>query len=135
MVVVGGSVVSSVAASDWGAAAGAVGDGVLADGSAADPPNTSWVRVNQVRAATATIVAMVKGAVWRAKGLFDGCNGSTMQAALYRRADNRWAFRIKASNGQIVATDGGQGYESKPDARDTLVEVMGGEYDGPIEEV
>ncbi len=30
---------------------------------------------------------------------------------------------------------GGKGYESKSDARDTLEEVMGGEYDGPIEEV
>ncbi len=53
----------------------------------------------------------------------------------YQRADFRWAFRIKASNGQIVATDGGQGYESKSDARDTLEKVMRGEYDGPIEEV
>ena len=34
-----------------------------------------------------------------------------------------------------MATDGGQGYESKSDARDTLEKVMGGEYDGPIEEV
>jgi uncharacterized protein YegP (UPF0339 family) len=54
---------------------------------------------------------------------------------LYQRADDKWAFRIKASNGQIVATDGGQGYESKSDTRDTLEKVMGGEYDGPIEEV
>ncbi len=53
----------------------------------------------------------------------------------YRRADDKWAFRIKASNGQIVATDGGQGYESKSDARETLEKVMRGEYDGPIEEV
>ena len=28
---------------------------------------------------------------------------------LYLRADGKWAFRIKASNGEIVATDGGQG--------------------------
>ncbi len=53
----------------------------------------------------------------------------------YRRADDKWAFRIKASNGEIVATDGGQGYESKSDARETLEKVMRGEYDGPIEEV
>ena len=54
---------------------------------------------------------------------------------LYRRADGKWAFRIKASNGEIVATDGGQGYESKSDARATLEKVMGGEFDGPIEVV
>ena len=54
---------------------------------------------------------------------------------LYRRDDNKWAFRIKASNGQIVATDGGQGYESKSDAFATLEKMMGGGYDGTIEEV
>jgi len=40
---------------------------------------------------------------------------------------------VRASNGQIVAT-GGQGYVSKSDARRTLEKVMGGVYDGPIEE-
>jgi len=54
---------------------------------------------------------------------------------LYRRRDRKWAFRIKASNGQIVATDGQQGYESKSDARYTLEKVLRGEYDGAIEEV
>ncbi len=52
---------------------------------------------------------------------------------LYLRADGKWAFRIKAPNGEIVATDGGQGYESKSDARGTLEKVMGGIFDGPIE--
>jgi len=40
---------------------------------------------------------------------------------------------VKASNGQIVAT--GQGYVSKSNARRTLEKLMGGGYDGPIEEV
>ena len=53
---------------------------------------------------------------------------------VYPRTDGKWAFRIRASNGQIVATDGGQGYEAKADARDTLAKVMRGDYDGPIEE-
>ena len=59
-----------------------------------------------------------------------GCSGE-----LYRRADDKWAFRVKAANGQIVATDGGQSYERKSDARKTLQKVMGGKYDGPIREV
>ncbi len=54
---------------------------------------------------------------------------------LYKRRNGKWAFRVKASNGQIVATDGGQGYVSKSDARRTLEKVMGGEFDGPIEVV
>ena len=54
---------------------------------------------------------------------------------LHKRADGKWGFRVKASNGQTVATDGGQGYESKSDARATLEKVLRGEYDGPIEEL
>ncbi len=54
---------------------------------------------------------------------------------LYKRADGNWGFRVKASNGQQVASDGGQGYRSKSDARSTLERLLKGEYDGPIDEV
>lgn len=52
---------------------------------------------------------------------------------IYQRSDDKWAFRVKASNGEIVATDGGQGYSAKADAKSTLEKLMRGEYDGPIE--
>jgi uncharacterized protein YegP (UPF0339 family) len=52
---------------------------------------------------------------------------------VYRRADGKWAFRVKASNGEIVATDGGQGYSAKGDARSTLEKLLRGEYEGPID--
>jgi len=39
---------------------------------------------------------------------------------LYKRADGKFGFRVTASNGQVVATDGGQGYSGKGDARSTL---------------
>lgn len=52
---------------------------------------------------------------------------------IYERSDGKWGFRVKASNGQIVATDGGQGYSAKTDARSTLEKLLQGEYDGPIE--
>ncbi len=52
---------------------------------------------------------------------------------LYKRRDGKWGFRVKASNGQIVAI--GQGYVSKSNARRTLEKLLGGGYDGPIEEV
>jgi uncharacterized protein YegP (UPF0339 family) len=52
---------------------------------------------------------------------------------IYQRSDDKWAFRVKASNGEIVATDGGQGYSAKADAKATLEKLMRGEYDGPIE--
>lgn len=54
---------------------------------------------------------------------------------IYKRSDNLWAFRVKAANGEIVATDGGQGYTSKSNARSTLEKVLRGEYDGPIDEL
>jgi uncharacterized protein YegP (UPF0339 family) len=54
---------------------------------------------------------------------------------IYQRNDDKWAFRVKAGNGEIVATDGSQGYSAKGDARSTLEKLMRGEYDGPISEV
>ncbi len=55
-------------------------------------------------------------------------------ATVYKRADGKWAFRIKAGNNEVVATDGGQGYSNKGDARETLEKLMRGEYQGPISE-
>lgn len=52
---------------------------------------------------------------------------------VYKRNDEKWAFRVKASNGEIVATDGGQGYSAKGDAQATLEKLMKGTYDGPID--
>ncbi len=53
---------------------------------------------------------------------------------VYKRNDDKWAWRLKAANGQIVATDGGQGCDHQADARSTLEKVMAGEYNGPITE-
>lgn len=47
---------------------------------------------------------------------------------LYQREDCRWAWRLVASNGQIVATDGGQGYENEADARRMADRVVGGKF-------
>lgn len=38
-----------------------------------------------------------------------------MKLEVYRRADGLWAWRLKAKNGRIIATDGGQGYERRHD--------------------
>jgi NTE family protein len=54
---------------------------------------------------------------------------------LYQRHDGKWAWLIKATNGQIVATDGGQGYEAKTDALSTLQKVISGHYHGLIKEL
>ncbi len=38
----------------------------------------------------------------------------------YARSDGKFAFRLKAGNGEIVATDGNQGYEARASAKSTL---------------
>jgi uncharacterized protein YegP (UPF0339 family) len=55
-----------------------------------------------------------------------------MPGEVFKRADGKFGFRVKASNGQVVATDGGQGYSSKSDARDTLQKLLDGGYAGDI---
>jgi uncharacterized protein len=53
---------------------------------------------------------------------------------IYKRKDGKFAFRVRASNGEVVATDGGQGYSAKASARSTLQKLLHGDYDGPIED-
>lgn len=43
-----------------------------------------------------------------------------MKIEIYRREDSKYAFRVKAANGQIIGTDGGQGYENFADAMSTV---------------
>jgi hypothetical protein len=52
---------------------------------------------------------------------------------VFLHSDARWGFRIRASDGAIIAVDGGLGYETKAEARDTLERLMHGEFNGPIE--
>lgn len=35
----------------------------------------------------------------------------------YKRDDARWAWRLTADNGAVIATDGGQGYENYTDCQ------------------
>src|SRR5437763_10272028 len=52
---------------------------------------------------------------------------------VYKGTDGKWAFRVKAANGKIVATDGGPpGYGAKADARAVLKRLLHGDYNGPI---
>ena len=57
-----------------------------------------------------------------------------MSGEIFKRADGKFGFRVKASNGQVVATDGGQGYSGKSDARSTLEKLLNGDYKGDIED-
>lgn len=46
-----------------------------------------------------------------------------MKLEIYRREDGKWAWRVRAGNGEIVATDGGQGYEKFADAQGMALKV------------
>lgn len=61
--------------------------------------------------------------------------GGSMPASgeVYLRADGSWGFRIRASDGVIVADDAGRHYETREEARSTLERVMRGDFNGPIE--
>lgn len=47
---------------------------------------------------------------------------------LFTRSDGRWAWRLEADNGRVIATDGGQGYENESDARSMADRIIGGEF-------
>lgn len=47
-----------------------------------------------------------------------------MKLEIYRRLDGKWAWRVRAGNGEIVATDGGQGYENQIDAQNMATRVL-----------
>ena len=40
------------------------------------------------------------------------------KAEVYRREDALWDWRVRAANGEIVATSGGQGFSERNDARE-----------------
>jgi uncharacterized protein YegP (UPF0339 family) len=68
---------------------------------------------------------------------FDSGKGGTMAGTgeTCKRADGKYAFRMRAGNNEIVATDGGHGYNSRTDAKASLEKLMRGDYDGPIKDV
>lgn len=53
---------------------------------------------------------------------------------LYKDSDGKWSFRVKASNGRVVATDNPPGYNAKSEARAVLQKLLNGDYKGPIRE-
>lgn len=53
------------------------------------------------------------------------------RSGVYRRSDGLWAWRVVARNGQITATDGGQGFSRRIDAADAYAAAREGR---PVEE-
>jgi uncharacterized protein YegP (UPF0339 family) len=47
---------------------------------------------------------------------------------LYKRVDGKWAWRLKADNGRIIATDGSQGYDNESDCRAMADRIIKGEF-------
>src|SRR5919202_1388351 len=53
---------------------------------------------------------------------------------LFKDANGKWSFRVKSSNGTVVAIDDGPGYKAKSEARSVLTRLLKGDYNGPIRE-
>jgi uncharacterized protein YegP (UPF0339 family) len=47
---------------------------------------------------------------------------------VFERTDGRWAWRLFAGNGEIIATDGGQGYENRGDCERIADAIVRGAY-------
>lgn len=52
----------------------------------------------------------------------------TGRLEVYRRKDRRWAWRLVATNGQVVAVDGAQGYSRRIDCLDMARSILAGSY-------
>ena len=51
------------------------------------------------------------------------------ERVIYKRTDGKWAWRLTVNNGQIIATDGDQGYNNEADARSMADRIIGGEFE------
>ena len=51
----------------------------------------------------------------------------SIERVLYTRSDGKWAWRLVV-NGNVVATDGSQGYEDESECRKMADRVIGGYY-------
>jgi uncharacterized protein YegP (UPF0339 family) len=50
------------------------------------------------------------------------------QRVVIEREDGTWGWHLTADNGQIIATDGNQGYVNEDDARKMADRIIGGEF-------
>ena len=57
--------------------------------------------------------------------LFNPNLRSGRKLEVYLRTDSKFAWRVRGSNGQVVATDGGQGYDNLDDCIDMAQSVTG----------
>ena len=57
------------------------------------------------------------------------CVSMNAKIALFRRPDDQcWSWRLHGPGGNIIAADGGRGYESKSAAAAMAMSIIGGMY-------
>jgi len=54
---------------------------------------------------------------------------SSMEIVVYKRDDGLWDWRMKAGNGEIIATSGGQGFTERNDAVEAAERVLEADSD------
>lgn len=57
----------------------------------------------------------------------DKSDAASIERILYPRSDGKWAWRLVV-NGQVIATDGSQGYEEEAQCRLMADRIIGGYY-------
>jgi len=62
-------------------------------------------------------------------------DGATGRGVVYERPDGRWSFRVIGPDGEAVAEGASRGYSSRSESRRTVEQLLGGAFDGPVEDL
>lgn len=62
-------------------------------------------------------------------------NDATGRGLVFERPDGRWSFRVIGPDGEPVAEGAARGYPSRGEARRVVEQLLGGAFDGPVEDL
>lgn len=60
---------------------------------------------------------------------------ATGRGVVFERPDGRWSFRVIGPDGEPVAEGASRGYSSRSEARRVVEQLLGGAFDGPVEDL
>jgi EAL domain-containing protein (putative c-di-GMP-specific phosphodiesterase class I) len=60
---------------------------------------------------------------------------ATGRGVVFERPDGRWSFRVLGPDGEPVAEGADRGYSSRSEARRVVEQLLGGAFDGPVDDL
>lgn len=60
---------------------------------------------------------------------------ATGRGVVFERPDGRWTFRVIGPDGEVVAEGGARGYSSRSESRRVVEQLLGGAFDGPVDDL